>query len=123
MSSRHTPIKGTLTRSFGEDDDQDLVVAMHEEGYVSVRYEPTSRKLKRGEKLPESRISVEDLWEMRDKPLAAEVKVGEVELILKRILARLPIADFGIEELGNKVHYQAKAWLWQQLKQEIDGIQ
>lgn len=123
MSSRHTPIKGVLTRSFGEEESRDLVVSMHEEGYVSVRYEPTDRKLKRGEKLEESRISIEDLWELRSAPVVTDVKVGEVELILNRILGRLPVADFGTEELGNKVHYHAKAWLWQQLKQEINGIQ
>jgi hypothetical protein len=123
MSSRHTPIKGVLTRSFGEEESRDLVVSMHEEGYVSARYEPTDRKLKRGEKLEEARISIEDLWELRDQPTVTEAKVGEVESVLNRILTRLPVADFGSEELGKKVHYQAKAWLWQQLKQEIDGIQ
>jgi len=120
MSSRHPPIKGSLTRSFGIEEDRDLVVAMHEGGYVSVRYEPVDRKLKRGEKVAEARISVEELWELRAKPVVTDVKIDEVEHVLRRILARVPVADFGSEELGTKVSYRVQAWLWQQLKNEID---
>lgn len=121
MSSRHTPIKGSLTRSFGIDEDhRDLVVAMHEDGFVSARYEPTDRKLKRGEQLAEGRISVEELWQCHAKPIVTNAKINEVELILRRILARVPTADLGSEELGSKAHYRLQSWLWQELKKETD---
>lgn len=113
--SRHTPIKGSLTRSFGVEDDQDLVVAMRDDGYVSVRYEPTHRKLKRGEILPQFSISVEDLWAMRDKPVANSSEVGG---ILERIAAKLPVAQL-IEDGEKNLGYAVKVWLMNALKDEI----
>jgi hypothetical protein len=120
MSSRHTPIKGKLTRSFGQEGNQDLVVEFNEAGYVAMRKEPVDRKLKRGEQLPEARLTLDELWEHVSQVPVSAPKLGEVEQILDRLLARLATADLGIEEFGERPHYRLKAWLWQQLKNQID---
>jgi hypothetical protein len=44
-----------------------------------------------------------------------------VEGVLRKILARIPIADFGSEEIGEKAAYKVKAWLWNELKKQTNG--
>ncbi len=118
--SRHTQISGTLTRSFGIDEDgQDWVVELTDQGYIEVRLEPTGRRLKRGEILPHSRISVEDLWALRDQELPKPQALSEVEQVFENLIKKLPVADFGLEGQREQVHYRLMIWLRNQLQNHV----
>lgn len=112
MKSRHTPMTGRLTRSFGIDGTDDLVVELTAEGQVVFRKEPADRKLKRGEQLPERRLCVREV--MRD--LAGRpAKEMEAEAIIVELMARAPIAKFE-EDTPKNVAYAMKVWLLRELR-------
>lgn len=113
QKSRHTAASGRLTRSFGVKDDQDLVAEICDNGTLRIREEPTNRRLKRGEVLPEVVLVIRDIWEARK----AEAPVGDVERQIDKVLARLPIAD--LSSTPEQVGYKAKVWLMHALKQEF----
>jgi hypothetical protein len=112
MKSRHTPASGRLTRSFGIDGTDDLVVELDASGYVVFRKEPADRKLKRGEKLPERRVDVREVM----KDLAGRpAKEMEAEEIIEKILAKFPIAKFE-EDSPKNIVYAMKVWMLRELK-------
>ncbi len=112
MKSRHTPMTGRLTRSFGIDGTDDLVVELTAEGQVVFRKEPADRKLKRGEQLPERRMDVREV--MRD--LAGRpAKEMEAEAIIVELMVRAPIAKFE-EDTPKNVAYAMKVWLLRELR-------
>lgn len=120
MKSRHTPIAGKLSRSFGinEDDALDLVAEFRDDGTIAIREEPVDRKLKRGEKLPEVVINVRDTWTAgKKKASTAAAAPKEIETVIDKVLARLPVAD--LTGTPEKVGYQAKVWLMRELKKEF----
>jgi hypothetical protein len=122
MKSRHTPIAGSLSRSFGIDEinARDLVVEFRDNGTVAIREEPVDRKLKRGEKLPEVEINVRETWEAgKNKATHSVAKAApkELESAIDRVIAKLPIADLSGDP--EKVGYRAKAWLMKELQREF----
>lgn len=114
QKSRHTAASGRLTRSFGIENDQDLVAEICDDGTLRIREEPTNRRLKRGEVLPEVVLVVRDIWETRKK----EAPVADVERRIGKVLVRLPIAD--LSGTAEQVGYKAKVWLMRELKQEFE---
>lgn len=122
MKSRHTPITGSLTRSYGISDFTalDLVVELRDNGTITIREEPVDRKLKRGEKLPEIEINVRDTWEVGKKKTthaAARAAPEEIVSAIDRVIAKLPIAD--LSSTPELVGYKAKAWLMKELQKEF----
>ena len=120
MKSRHTTLTGSLARSFGIDEVNatDLVAEFRDDGTIAIREEPVDRKLKRGEKLPEIVIDVRDTWEAgKKKAQTAAAAPKEIESVIDRILAKLPIAD--LSGTPEKVGYHAKVWLMRELKREF----
>lgn len=119
MKSRHTPIAGRLSRSFGIDEVNalDLVAELRDDGTISIREEPVDRKLKRGEQLPEVIIDVRETWEAGKKNTVSKAAPKEIESVIDRVLARLPIAD--LTGTPEQVGYRAKAWLMKELKREF----
>lgn len=119
--SRHTPISGRLTRSFGTDPDtgEDLVVELRE-GEVEFRKEPTNRRLKRNEQLPCQVIKIDEIMGNLKVPVVVEESVGEVGKILERIAAKVPIAQF-VEDGEKNLNYAIKVWLLAELKKEIEN--
>jgi len=114
VKSRHTPLKGKLTRSFGLDDEaKDLVVELNAEQGIVIRKEPADRKLKRGEVLPSVVINPEEAYKNDGNPA---MEIAEILTILTR---SMPIASF-IEGPPNHVDYRAKVWLLAELKQIIN---
>lgn len=110
IKSRHTPISGKLTRSFGVTGDVDLVAEMNADGTISIREEPVGRRLGRGEELPEVRVRVRDVW---DNSLSVE-PITASESWVDALLSSLPIANFsGSPE---RVGYLAKVWIMNELK-------
>lgn len=109
---RHTPIKGKLTRSFGPDENDDMVVELDESGHVTFRREPIGRRLKRNEKLPELTLNVEEVLTDLAGPPAKESDLVE---ILQGVADRIPIAKFE----GKDVAYEAKVWLIKTMEQVI----
>lgn len=122
MKSRHTPIAGSLSRSFGIDEINalDLVVELRDNGTIAIREEPVDRKLKRGEKLHEIEINVRDTWDVGKKKAThavAKAAPKEIESAIDRVIAKLPIAD--LSSTPARVGYQAKAWLMKELQREF----
>jgi hypothetical protein len=113
--SRHTAISGKLTRSYGIQDSEDLVVEMSDDGNIKIRKEPTDRKLRRGEVLPEVVINVQDAWDNRKE----ETPTNELESRIDKVLAKLPIAD--LSGSPGQVGYIAKIWLMRELKNEFEN--
>lgn len=105
-------MSGRLTRSFGIEGTEDLVVELDAAGQVVFRKEPADRKLKRSEKLPELRLDVGEV--MKDLS-GRSGKEMEVEEILEAILARVPIAKFE-EDTPRNIAYAMKVWLMRELK-------
>ena len=103
----------SLTRSFGEEDGQDLVVELRDNGTIAIREEPTTRRLQRGEKLPEVVIDVRQAWNDRDK---GKPVVEAAEGLIDKLLRKLPIADF-----PERIGYQFKVWALNALKEEKNG--
>jgi hypothetical protein len=114
QKSRHTAASGRLTRSFGIEDDQDLVAEINEDGTLRIREEPVHRKLKRGEAIPEVVLVARDIWDARK----TEAPVGDTESRIDKVLARLPIAD--LSGSPEQVGYRAKVWLMAELKREFE---
>jgi hypothetical protein len=115
--SRHTPAKGSLTRSFGNEDGEELVVELDAAGFVVFRREPLFRRLKRGEKLPELRLKVADIMEDLSKPQA---DIGDTEDVLEKLLKKLPIAKFEGDS-PEKIAYSMKVWMMKALKEHIEA--
>lgn len=116
MNSRHTPMSGRLTRSFGSDGNNDLVVELNADGQVIFRKEPADRKIKRGEQLPERRLDVREVMQdLTGKP----PKELEVTTIIEALIAKAPIAKFEGDTPKN-VAYSMKVWLLKELKQIIN---
>lgn len=115
--SRHTPAKGTLTRSFGNEEGEELVVELDAKGFVVFRREPLFRRLKRGEKLPELRLKVTDVMENLSKPQA---DIGDTEDVLEELLKKLPIAKFEGDN-PEKIAYHMKVWMLKTLKEHIES--
>jgi hypothetical protein len=116
MKSRHTSVGGSLTRSFGIEGCNDLVVELSSDGQVIFRKEPADRRIKRGEKLDEHRINVREVFgKMGFKP----EKEIEVQEILEALVAKLPIARFE-EDTPRNLAYSMKVWLLNELKQIIN---
>ena len=111
--SRHTPAKGLLTRSLGVEDDTDLVVGIDQDGTVMIRQEPTDRRLKRGEALPELRIDVRQAWEGRDAKGPVESE-DTVRGILTALFHSLPVAADDEADVKNLT--KLKGWMWQRLR-------
>ena len=112
--SRHTVIAGRLSRSFGITDGDDLVAEFRDDGTISIREEPTERKLRRGEKLPEVVLNVREVWETRKNAQSAE----DAKSLIEKVCAKLPIAD--LSGTPERVGYQAKVWLLNALKHEME---
>lgn len=106
-------MKGRLTRSYGVEDDEDLVVELADDGSLRIRAEPVTRRLRRGEVLPEVVVDVRKTWDERKKDDASP---HQIERIIDRVIARLPIAD--LSGTPEKVGYQAKVWLLNELRRE-----
>lgn len=117
MKSRHTPMKGKLSRSFGFDDTEDLVVELNAEGFVAFRREPNDRKLKRGEQLPEVRLDVRDMCSDLSVPKPA-AQEDEMVAILERVAGQLTVRKFEEEPPKNLAHTM-KFQLLDMLKQAI----
>lgn len=111
MKSRHTTMRGKLTRSFGIADGEDYVVELNEDGYITFRREPADRKLRRREEVPSVRLHVSEV--------CADLTIpkGDVESILEQIARRVPIADFSEETSPHKIPYKVKVWLMNALKE------
>lgn len=119
--SRHTPISGKLSRSFGIDEETatDMVAEFREDGTIAIREEPVDRKLGRGEKLPEVVIDIREAWEAgQKKAVTAQAAPKAVETAIDRVLARLPVADLS-EASPGKFTYNAKVWLMKELDREF----
>lgn len=116
MKSRHPTMKGKLTRSFGIDETDDLVVELHEDGHVAFRKEPIHRKLKRGEQIPELRLNVAEICEELAGPPA---QANDVDAILQKVADRIPVASFE-DESPAKVAYKMKVWLINAVKTVIE---
>tara|TARA_R110002110_G_scaffold8326_6_gene41858 strand:- start:260 stop:613 length:354 start_codon:yes stop_codon:yes gene_type:complete len=114
MKSRHTLMRGKITRSFGVDEEsaEDLVIELSD-GQIVVRREPLDRKIKRGERLPSVTLDPGTLLDQQGKPEAG------VQELLVELCSRLPIAKFE-EGPADKVDYRAKVWLLAELKQIIE---
>ena len=116
MKSRHTPMSGRLTRSFGIDGTDDLVVELNADGQIIFRKEPADRKLRRGEQIPEKRMDIrETMKDLSGKP----AKEMEVTAILEALLAKVPIAVFEGDTPKN-LAYSMKCWLLKELKQIVN---
>jgi hypothetical protein len=116
MKSRHTPVSGSLTRSFGIEGFNDLVVELKSDGQVIFRKEPVDRKIKRGEQLPERRLNVREVMgDLGNRP----TKELEVTSIIEALMAKAPIAQFEGDTPRN-VSYSMKVWLLKELKQIIN---
>ena len=115
MKSRHTRIKGRLCRSFGYDGDDDLVVELCDSGRVVFRREPATRKLRRGEKLPEVSLDVGEMF----ADMNATPPVDDAAALLEEVVRRVPIARFEDDNPRN-VAYSMKVWLMKTLKTIID---
>lgn len=114
VKSRHTPLKGKLTRSFGIDDEaNDLVVEINDEQGIVIRKEPADRKLRRGEVLPSVVINPAEAYKNDGNPAM------DIAKILQELTRRMPIASF-IEGPPNHVDYRAKVWLLAELNQIIN---
>jgi hypothetical protein len=111
--SRHTPAKGTLTRSFGNEEGEELVVELDAKGFVVFRREPLFRRRKRGEKHPELKLNVAEVMDNLSTP---QVTAGEVESILDQLLKKLPVAKFE-GDTPAKMAYNLKVWMLQSLKE------
>lgn len=121
MKSRHTTLIGSLARSFGIDEENaiDLVAEFRDDGTIAIREEPVDRKLKRGEKLPEVVINVRETWNAgKKKATNASAAPKAIESAIDRVIAKLPIADFS--GTPDKVGYQAKVWLMNELQKEFN---
>ena len=120
LKPRHTPIpdKGKLCRSYGMDSEtgEDIVVELRK-GEIEIRREPTDRKIKRGEKLPNLVLNVQELADNLNSSVDTTEAEVSVQAILDEILLKLPVAKFE-EESGNK-GYKVKAWLYQALKEAV----
>lgn len=114
--SRHTEMRGRLSRSFGSDGEEDQVVELDESGYVVFRREPLNRRLRRGEELPEVRLSVREVLSGVGKKAPA---TQSAEDILERILAKIPIAKFEGDTPRN-LAYAMKVWLLREVKRVVD---
>ena len=114
--SRHTEAKGTLTRSLGVNNETDLVVGIDADGYFVIREEPTDRKLKRNEKLPELKMDIRQMWEGSDRGNKdPDSTADEFVEMLDEVIQRMPIAKFE-EGPADKIHYRAKFWILEELK-------
>ena len=114
---RHTTLKKKLTRSFGVESGEDRVVELDDAGYVTFRREPTHRRLKRGEKLPELKLDIEEVMDTLSGP---PVKESELVEILEGIASQVPIAK--LEGLTpEKAAYELKVWLIQTMKRTIEN--
>lgn len=114
--SRHTKAKGLLTRSLGVNENVDLVAGIDAAGHFVIREEPTDRKLKRNEKLPEVKLDIRQLWEDSGRgTTCVESSIDEFGELLDEIIRRMPIAKFE-EGPPSKIHYRAKFWILQELK-------
>lgn len=112
--SRHTPIgQTTLRRSYGITGNEDLVVSLHPDNRITIHKEPTDRKLRRGEELPEIAIDIEEAWANR----VDDTPVSDLESRIDRVVRKLPIAD--LSGPPEKVGYIAKSWLMRELKAEF----
>jgi hypothetical protein len=109
-------MSGRLTRSFGIDGTDDLVVELNADGQVIFRKEPADRKLRRGEQIPEKRMDIrETMKDLSGKP----AKEMEVTAILEALLAKVPIAVFEGDTPKN-LAYSMKCWLLKELKQIVN---
>lgn len=115
MNSRHTTMTGRLVRSFGFDGNEDLVVELVDDGQVIFRKEPTDRKIRRGEQLPERRLNVREVMKDLLARPAQEMAAAE---IIEAIIAKLPIAKFEEDEPKN-IAYAMKVWLLNELKKTV----
>ena len=106
--SRHTLLKGSISRSLGVDGNEDTVVEIRDDRTVVIRKEPTDRRLGRGEKLPEVVIDVDDAWEKGNAASNAEAKVDQ-------LLSALHTADFS-GQTPEKIEYKMRVWLINKLK-------
>ena len=112
-NSRHTPAKGLLTRSLGVEDNQDLVVGLDENGTLLIRVEPTDRRLKRGEVLPELRIDARQAWSGKDTKTPTETE-DTVREILTALFHTLPTAQ--MNENDQKSWTKLQGWIWGRLR-------
>lgn len=105
--SRHTALKGSLTRSLGASGDEDLVVELAEPGILIIRREPLGRRLRRGEELPQMRIDLREA--------AKNMSGGFGEDAVGELIKKLPLASWEADKPAT-VAYKAKVWMLQQLK-------
>lgn len=116
--SRHTSIgQTTLRRSYGITNDEDLVVSLCPDNRVTIHKEPVDRKLRRGEKLPEVTIDIEEAWANRKDDQVDNSTLSELESRIDRVIRKLPIAD--LSGSPEKVGYIAKSWLMRELEAEF----
>jgi hypothetical protein len=118
--SRHTPLSGKLTRSFGLYGTSYAVVVLDGEAKtVALRLEPGGRKLKRGESLPETVLKVEDLVAAADRGESVEAETASVAAdIMKRLEAKLAVAKLSDgTALSGKDAYRIKVLLLQALRE------
>jgi hypothetical protein len=105
-------MKGSLTRSFGNEEGEELVVGLSDDGTVAFRRESVGRRLKRGEKHPELKLNVAEVMDNLSTP---QVTAGEVEGILDQLIKKLPVAKFD-GDTPAKMAYNLKVWMLQSLK-------
>lgn len=114
--SRHARITGKLSRSFGVEDDQDLVVELRGDDTIAIREEPVNRRLRRGEKLDELVLNPRELWDARK----AKPKLEDIEARIDKVLARMPLMQLGAND---RLAYQAKVWLMREFEREFKPTQ
>lgn len=113
-------MSGSLTRSFGLQGSEDLVVELRESGEIAVRKEPVDRRLKRGEQLPEVCLNVQEVWDRQEQLDGGDVQ-DLVNQVLDRLVRKIPIASFeGIPQ--ERVDYRVKVWLQANAAQIIQDL-
>ncbi len=110
MASRHTvlPKGAQITRSLGEDGENDFVAELRGDGRLRLRVEPVGRKLQRNEVLLGMELDLHEVWRNR------KTEPEQVNW-LDKLIAAIPIADFSGPP--DKVGYQVKVFILNHLKQ------
>src|SRR5262245_14243347 len=99
--SRHTPLDKPISRSLpaklDDHDDSELVINLEPGGIIRLTAEPVSRRLGRGEKLPEVKLDAVKLFNelsgKKDSPGGLEgLKNADLEKNVQEVLTKLAIA-------------------------------
>ena len=90
-----------------------MVVEITPDGEVVIREEPTHRRLKRGEKLPEVRINAREAFTSGSRV----EEIAQAETWIDALIREAPVAKFEGDSPA-KVAYSMKVWLLDRLNGE-----